>query len=52
MSDNIKIKINIPNPSQESPSPTKAPNQDLMDNNAKPQSGFTSPQQNPKSGLK
>ena len=29
--DNIQIKIKVPNPSQEPPAPTKAPNQDLKD---------------------
>ena len=30
-SDHIKIKIKMPNPSQESPVSAKAPNQDLKD---------------------
>ena len=30
-SDHIQIKINIPNPSQEPPASSKAPNQDLKD---------------------
>ena len=30
-SDHIHIKIKMPNPSQEPPAPTKAPNQDLKD---------------------
>ena len=30
-SDHIHIKIKIPNPSQEPPAPSKAPNEDLKD---------------------
>ena len=32
-SDNIQIKIKMPNPSQEPPASSKAPNQDLKDMN-------------------